>query len=159
MSSNIFREKSLERISSPEDLKDYVKVTNPGVWMIIVAIIILLVGALIWAVTYVLTSDVECAVIVENGNATCYILEELGENVRPGMTVSVQNTDYELGQRQAEPVDFDASGNATVMHLLGQDEAQRVWTYAFDAKIPISDGMYKGYVTIDRMLPIEFITD
>ena len=44
MAKNIFREKSLDRISSPEQLDDYIKVASPGVWMLLVACIVFLAG-------------------------------------------------------------------------------------------------------------------
>ena len=47
---SIFRQKSIDRISSPEQLHDYIKVSSPGAWLVLVAIIIFLVGALVWAV-------------------------------------------------------------------------------------------------------------
>ncbi|MBE5848062.1 MAG: hypothetical protein E7300_10340 [Lachnospiraceae bacterium] len=46
----IFREKSIERVSSPEQLDDYIRVTTPSVWLILFATIILIVGALVWGV-------------------------------------------------------------------------------------------------------------
>ena len=39
MSDQIFRKKSLDRISSPEQLNDYIRVANPGIWMILAAVI------------------------------------------------------------------------------------------------------------------------
>ena len=47
--SGLFRQKNLDRISSPEQLRDYIRVTTPGVWIVLLAIIILLAGVLIWA--------------------------------------------------------------------------------------------------------------
>ncbi len=47
--SGLFREKSLQRVSSPEKLDDYIKVVSPGVWLVLIAIIILLLGVLAWA--------------------------------------------------------------------------------------------------------------
>ena len=47
---SIFREKSMERISSPEQLNDYIRVTTPSVWLVLAAIILLLVGMLAWSV-------------------------------------------------------------------------------------------------------------
>ncbi len=47
---SIFRKKSLDRVTSPEQLDDYIKVTTPSVWLILIATIILIVGALFWAV-------------------------------------------------------------------------------------------------------------
>lgn len=47
---SIFRKKSLERVTSPEQLNDYIKVTTPSVWIILAATLILIVGTLVWAV-------------------------------------------------------------------------------------------------------------
>ena len=47
-SKQIFREKSIERVSSPEKLDDYIKVTTPSVWIILAATVALLVGMIIW---------------------------------------------------------------------------------------------------------------
>ncbi len=46
----IFREKSLEKVTSPEQLNDYIKVTRPSVWLILFATIILIIGTLVWTV-------------------------------------------------------------------------------------------------------------
>lgn len=46
----IYRQKSIEKISSPEQLHDYIKVSSPGAWIVLLAIIVFLVGALVWAV-------------------------------------------------------------------------------------------------------------
>ena len=50
MNDKIFRKKSIDRMSSPEQLNDYIKVTNPGVWMALAAIVILLIGVCVWGV-------------------------------------------------------------------------------------------------------------
>ena len=47
---SIFRQKSLDRVSSPEQLNDYIRVTTPSVWLVLAAIILLLVGMLAWSV-------------------------------------------------------------------------------------------------------------
>ena len=47
---SIFREKSIQRVSSPEQLNDYIRVTTPSVWLVLIAIVVLLVGILAWSV-------------------------------------------------------------------------------------------------------------
>ncbi len=47
---SIFRKKSLERVTSPEQLDDYIKVTTPSVWMIMFATLLLIAGTFFWAV-------------------------------------------------------------------------------------------------------------
>lgn len=54
---NIFRKTSLDRISSPERLNDYIKVSNPGVWLILAAVAALLAAAVVWGCTAEITPD------------------------------------------------------------------------------------------------------
>ena len=48
--SSIFREKSMDRVSSPESLNDYIRVTSPSVWIALLALLILLAGVLTWSI-------------------------------------------------------------------------------------------------------------
>ena len=50
MENCIFRQKSIDKVSSPEKLDDYVRVTTPSVWITLAAIVLLLIGALIWGI-------------------------------------------------------------------------------------------------------------
>ncbi len=50
MSKPLFRQKSLDKITSPEQMGDYIRVSNPSVWMILAAIIALLVGVCVWGI-------------------------------------------------------------------------------------------------------------
>ena len=47
--TQIFRQKTLDRISSPEQLTDYLHVTNVGVWVVFSVIILLLAAFFVWA--------------------------------------------------------------------------------------------------------------
>ena len=46
--NGIFRQKSIDKVSSPEKLDDYIRVTTPSVWITLLAIVILLAGTIIW---------------------------------------------------------------------------------------------------------------
>ncbi len=48
--NSIFRQKSIDKVSSPEKLDDYVRVTTPSVWITLSAILLLLVGAVVWGI-------------------------------------------------------------------------------------------------------------
>ena len=50
MANSLFRKTSLDRVSNPEQLNDYIRVTNPSVWMIMCAVILLLTGVCVWGV-------------------------------------------------------------------------------------------------------------
>jgi hypothetical protein len=46
--SSIFRQKSIDKVSSPEKLDDYIRLTTPRVWITLAAIVVLLVGVIAW---------------------------------------------------------------------------------------------------------------
>ncbi len=46
----IFRDKSTEKIQSPEQLNDYIRVTSPSVWLVLIAIVLLLIGIVAWSI-------------------------------------------------------------------------------------------------------------
>jgi len=50
MNNSLFKQESIDRVSSPEKLDDYIRVTTPSVWIILIAIVILLVGTIFWGI-------------------------------------------------------------------------------------------------------------
>lgn len=46
----LFRKKSLENLNSPDNLDEYLKVTNVPGWLILIACILILVGLVIWCI-------------------------------------------------------------------------------------------------------------
>ena len=63
----IFRQKSLERMNTPESLNNYIRVTTPAVWVVLIAVILLIVGAFVWAASVKLaTKTITGAAVVKN---------------------------------------------------------------------------------------------
>ena len=90
MDEGEFRKQSLDRIASPEQLSDYLHVTNPTVWLILTAVIVLLIGALVWGATASIDSTVTGTAQVEGGQMKIvFESPHAAENVQPGMTVKV----------------------------------------------------------------------
>lgn len=44
----IFRKAAIDRVASPEQLTDYIRVGSPSVWVILTACIILLASLFVW---------------------------------------------------------------------------------------------------------------
>jgi len=49
MANPILSKKSNEQVKSPEQLNDYIKVSNVSVWLVLLIIFSLLAGVLVWA--------------------------------------------------------------------------------------------------------------
>ena len=56
-SKSIFRKSNLDRISSPEKLNEYIRVSRPSTWIILGAIVVMLAAAMFWASTAVITPE------------------------------------------------------------------------------------------------------
>lgn len=56
---DLFRKKSLEHAQSPEDLREYIRITTPPVWLALLASVVLLLGVLAWSIlgTVSITDD------------------------------------------------------------------------------------------------------
>ncbi len=95
MSENkgLFREKSIDRLSSPEELNDYLRVTNPGIWVMLGSIILLLVALIVWSNFAVIQSYAEGTAEAENGVLSISFNDlNTAQKVEKGMTVVVGDT-------------------------------------------------------------------
>ena len=94
MDESLFRKESMDSITSPEALSDYLHVTSPTVWLILIAIILLLAGLLIWSSVASIDSFATGTAQVENGSMRIYFdNEQIARNVKSGMTVVVGETE------------------------------------------------------------------
>lgn len=134
MSEEIFRKKSLDKIKSPENLNDYLRVSNPGVWLLLAAVIALLAGAVIWGVYGRIDTAVTVQVTVENGNAVCTAGGSDAGRIMPGMTVHVGSVDGVVA---------DAADGGFSLELASA----------------LPDGSYTGEIVVESIKPVSFVTN
>ena len=90
---SLFRKNSMESLTSPKQLTDYLHVTTPTVWVVMAAIILLLVGMLIWGSTAHIDSYAAGTAQVQDGRMIVVFDDsELAANVKAGMSVTVGET-------------------------------------------------------------------
>ena len=134
MSEEIFRKKSLEKIKSPESLDDYVRVTNPTVWLLLAAVIVLLVGAIIWGTFGHIVTGIDGDMHVKNGEAFCYVALDDLSDVKLGMSVKSGDT---VGK---------------VTHV---DTVKSCVTVDID----LDDGHYDAKIIIESIRPASFVVN
>ena len=137
MGEEIFRKKSLEKIKSPENLDDYIQVSNPGVWLLLISVIILLAGACVWGIFGHIDSTAEAEIRAEDAALVCYVAERDITSVHEGMTVRFD--------------DFEA-----VITEIGQKEEQG-YPCVLQSEQMIPDGFYEGKIVTNRVKPLSFI--
>lgn len=89
MQNNIFRKSSLERISSPEKLNDFIKVSNPAGWMVIGAALAIVLGLLCWGFFGQLNETAVFGGYLEGERLCCYAQGALAEQLKSGMEVTI----------------------------------------------------------------------
>ena len=117
--NNLFREKSLERIENPEKLNDYLRVTNPGVWLVLATVIVLLAGACVWGIFGRITATSPVAVVTQDGESICLVPQAAIEGVIANRVVTVDGSDYSLTPSVLEPEVISETTNVYTM-LAGQ---------------------------------------
>ena len=132
---NLFREKTIERISSPEKLTDYLRVTSPGIWAVLGAVIILLGGLFIWASIGTLETKADVKVMVADHKAV--IVADGATALAEGMPVKIATEDCVIAS-----TDSDEYGR----------------TYGI-TEVSLPDGTYDGTAVIEQIRPIDFLLE
>ena len=107
MSSNIEQGTNAQTISSPEQLNDYLKVTNPKIWMLLVAVVLLVGGLLLWSGFTTMESYATGTARAVGGElAVTFDDPNKALKVQPGMEMQVGDVKTEV-----LTVGFDENGN------------------------------------------------
>ncbi|MBP3758996.1 MAG: hypothetical protein J6I83_04050 [Firmicutes bacterium] len=131
--SDLFRKKALDHISSPENLTDYLRVTNPGIWVVLAGVILLLIGLFVWSMIGDLETRADVKVIVDDHQAQIITLGS--DSLKEGMTLSVADKEY------------------TIAHAAEDEYGRSVGETA----VELPDGTYDGTVVTETVHPIEFL--
>lgn len=152
----IFRQKSVDRVSSPEQLDNYLKVTSPSVWLVLIGIIIILVGAICWSAFGKLKSYTTCGCMVENGAAYCYVKEDDNTKIDSGMTIEITKE-----EKQIEIISVNNTGlnipdtYSYLQHLV--NVTSQDYVVGLTGYTDLADGYYSGRIATELVSPISFI--
>ena len=140
MQSQIFRKKSVERITSPEQLQDYMRVTSPGVWMVLAAVIVLLAGVIVSSAVVSVDSTIsEQAVVDVDGALTIGLPLDQKELVQPGMVVRV------------------ADREAKITTIFQRKDETQVIAEMTDSDEKLPAGTYDVEIVTETVKPISFL--
>ena len=144
MENQLFRQQSIDQINSQEQVKDYLRVTSPKLWMVFAAVLVLLAGFLAYMSVAEQEVTVPVRVKVENAQteggkqiqATFEIPTADRDNYRPGMEVRF------------------AGLTGKIRYFVETEETTEVSVQADDPKAEAADGEYDAVVVIESSTPI-----
>ena len=127
----------MERISSPEQLTDYLRVTNPGIWVILTAVLLILIALMAWSTVGTLETTADAKAVVRNNAVQAVVTgSEYGE-IKSGMPMRVASQECIVSS-----IDADEYGR-TVAH----------------AQVSLPDGAYDAEIIVERIHPIRFLLE
>lgn len=154
MNNDIFRQKSIEKVSSPESLNDYVKVASPSVWTILIGIIILLVGVCVWGAMGRLDTKVRIGVISNADETICYVGENDINKIKIGQKFDLYGTECEITAIDGTPIQVKEL-SPLMLHAL--DLSGEDWAYKVSIKGNIDAGEYESVIITESVSPMSFI--
>lgn len=153
--SNLFRKKSLERISSPEQLNSYIRVSTPSVWLVLAAIAVLLAGVCVWGVFGHMDTTLPAVAVCREGTVTAYVRAADAERVAQGATASIGDVTGTVLAVSAEPIRVDDSFTDYMRHVGGLQAGEWVCAVTLDIRCP--DGVHAVQIVIDSVSPMFFV--
>lgn len=159
--SSIFNQKATDKLRSPDDLDKYVQVTNPSVWVALIACIALLAGLLVWGVFGSVSTSVSTTGTVVDGVALCYLRAEDVAKVQEGDAAYIGDEQMTVAEVTTIPHSRDEAVMVLESDYLVSTLVSGEWAYlvTFDGDtsqleeyVPLTVS-----ITTERVAPISLI--
>lgn len=158
MQDKVFRKTSIDRISSPEQLNEYMKVVTPSVWLVLGAVVIILIGILVWGCFGTIKSKLSVVVSSDGSVATyCYVPSSRRNDVSEGMAVVIDGNVYALGSWNWMDLDlYSAKEIGKYMTAVGGYSEDEYFA-CIPLKRILPAGVYKGEIILKEINPVKFL--
>ena len=157
MKNKIFREKSIARVSSPEELNDYIRVANPGIWMVLFAVFFLLAGILAWGIWGRLDTVLMVPAMTQSDKTVCYVKEDRKETLSYNLRVRLEGKEYGITEISVLPVQIDHDFPEYLIHLGGFTRGEWVYAVTLDDVCGKEGGIYEAEILIESISPMTFV--
>ena len=153
----LFRKESVDHIASPEELHDYMHVTNPRLWMLLSAVAILLVGFIVLACFVKMENKVPVKIKIETLEyPETHEIEQVTTAELPGSYKNIleRGMEVRLGEEKGK------IGGIFDVFVEGYDTEEDgivVDVYMDKEFLPLPDGTYDGEIVVETSTPISFL--
>lgn len=141
----------VERVSSPEELSDYIRVSNPAVWITLGLVIAVLLGVCVWGVFGHLDTVVRGVAVSDGVETICYLPAKDAQRVASGSTVTVEGSELTVASISAAEAELEDY----VRTLGGLSAGEAVCAAALEGVLP--QGVYPAGIIVERVTPVYFV--
>ena len=166
MGKKIFREKTVEKLSSPEDLTKFIRIANPGIWIIIVAVVVFLIGAIVWGTVGRLETKVATASYVDaqgNVGISTYIAYKDSEKIKEKQILRIEGQEFTIDTLETKLMQLkdmvdDTVARKQIETVLGWKDDDLVFAVHTDVTTTkLEAGYYKSVIVTGSVSPLSFI--
>jgi hypothetical protein len=143
--NRLFRQQSMDQVNSPEQIRDYLRVTSPKLWMVIAAVLVLLAGFLAYLSVAEKEITVPVRVKVEN------VQMDGREHAFVSFEIPTENRD---NYRQGMVVRFNGV-TGKIRYFVETEETTVVAVEPDNPMAKIAAGDFDAAVVIESSTPIE----
>ena len=148
-----------KKVDSPEQLNEYIRLSNPGVWILVLAIVVLLAGFCIWGIFGKIDTKVPTVAVSDNGATYLYVKEEDIEQIKAGMPVRINDnqTVYEIESIREKPEKVTGDLDEYTRYIGNLQVGE--WIYKCKLNKPVKEGIYGANIVIESISPMTFIVN
>lgn len=152
-------DKKFKKVNSPDQLNQYIRLSNPGVWILLLAIVVLLVGVCIWGYFGKIDTKIKTVVISDNYTSYLYVKEEDMAKIKNGMQVELNNNEnvFEIADIEETPEKVTDDMDEYARHLGNFQVGE--WVYKCRLNKNVKEGTYSANIIIESIAPMTFITN
>ena len=150
------------KITSPDQLNNYIRVTSPGIWIVIAAILVLLSGLFFWLFTGQLEVSLHTPIFTRDTESFAFIPREKLHGVAAGTPARILNTQTSgtVTAIASEPLTF-----TDIESITGRNAAASMMIdYSSRSLCMVSlnvpdapQGVSQAVIVIDTVKPISFL--
>lgn len=152
-------ENKLKKVDSPEQLNQYIRLSNPGVWILLIAIVVLLIGVCAWGYFGKIDTKISTVAISGDYSSYVYIKEADLRKVKNGMVVEIVNNEnkYEIVQIEKNPEKVTEELSEYARHLGNFQIGE--WVYKCRLNKNLKEGTYGANIVVESIAPMVFVTN
>ena len=152
------KDEKAKKITSPEQLNDYIKTSNPGAWLIVLSAVFLLGAVFICGIFGTLNVTVKAGGIASKDTVVCYVPDS--ESILEGSKVKLGDVEGTVVSVSEKPVSqAKIKESLTVdeytVHCLDLSE----WNYVVEISVPenTADGYIEVEIIKETVKPVSFL--
>ncbi|MDO5434744.1 MAG: hypothetical protein Q4G19_00080 [Clostridia bacterium] len=155
MDKKLFREKSVARIASPEQLDKYIKGGRRGYLIALLAIVAVLGGMLVWALVGSIETSIETGCTIRAGKVICCVPEDTAKRLTASAVIRVEGREVPVtGTSPVRPAE-ESEADKVMRDALDLNENE--WCFDAYSETDLPDGNYRCTLVLEYISPIRLI--